>query len=333
MISTLRRPVAASVLLALMAGATPVAAQIETIGPKTETKAIGAKPAKTLKALRLGIVAASRVGPALERVEPFRRRLAATLEEGATVVTFDNEAELVRALAAERIDYAPLTASGFATASVLCGCVEPLAAPRAADRSAGWYAVVVTRPDGPIVKAEDLAGRTMALTGDEAVGTRRLPLMMLAKSGLTGAKAPRLIGEADPKAALRSLLAGRVEAALIWSSLEGEKDEGWTRGPLRDLVAAGEVRHEDVRIVWTSPILPHGPHAVRSAIDEGRKRRLREMLIELDTDPEAYEAIEPVHSGGFVRVGAPAYAPFTEMVTPRAEPSEPTRPDGATPPG
>ena len=329
-----RATTAVAIALAIGAGAFagPAAAQIETIGPKPATERAKGPAAKPAKALRIGIVAPARASAALERIEPFRRHMARTFEEGATVAIFPDEAALIEGLIGGRVDYAPLSASGYATATVACGCVEPVGVPRATDRTAGWHAIVVARSDGPLAKLEDLGGRRLAVTAGDAVGLRRLPTRLIAKSFPSGG-GPRLVEEEGPREALTALIAGQVDAALVWSSMDGDALEGWSRGTLRDAIAAGEAQARDVRVVWMSPVLPHGPHVARASLDEGRKRRLREMLVGLDDDADAYEAIEPVFAGGFTRIGPPAYAPFLELVRPPAVPGEPGATGSAPPPG
>lgn len=287
------------------------------------------------KPLRLGLVAPVRPEIAMDRIEPFRRRLAETLAGEVKAVTFADERLLIEALASGRVDYARLTATGYATAWTLCGCVEPLVAPRAADGTAGFRAAVVTRTGSPLAGLGDLAGRTLAISTEPALATRRLPLMVFAREGLTGERAPKLVEVAGPTDAVRALLAGRAEAAVVWSTLEGDPTEGWGRGTLHDLAARGEVSMPDIRVLWSSQVLPHGPQVVRANLDEGRKRRLRDMLIDLDeVDPDAYEAIEPLHAGGFLRIGHPAYVPWLPLVAPPPQPpSAPGTTTGSTPPG
>jgi len=319
----MRRASASMLLLAALALAAPAAAQLVEVGkaPRSDRSA----KTRELRVLRLGIVAPVRRDAALARVEPFRAHLAGSLDTSVTVQTFDDETALVGALVAGRIDYAPLSALGFAVASRRCDCVEPLAAPRAADRAPGWHAVVLARPGAAPAKVGDLAGLRLAVTEGDAIGTRRLPLMLLARLGLTGDKAPVLVETAGPKEAMGALMEGRADAAVVWSSLDGDPQEGWSRGTPAEMVAAGLVKPSDYRVVWSSPVLPLGPHVVRAALDEATKRRLRELLIQLDTDPELYEAIERENSGGFVRVGTPAYRPFIDLLAPDdAGPDKPT---------
>ncbi len=280
---------------------------------------------KAERPFHLGIVAPARPEVALDRVEPFRRRLADTLAGEATVAAFPDERRLIDAFVSGRIDYAPLSAAGYATAWVLCGCVEPLVAPRAGDGTAGYRAVIVARTGDGLKKMTEIGGHTMAISAGAALGTRRVPLMLLAREGFTGDRAPRLVDVDGPIEALRALLAGRTDTALIWSTLEGDPTEGWGRGTLHDLVAKGELSMTDVRVLWSSPVLPHGPQVVRTNLDEGRKRRLRDMLVDLDeVDEEAYAAIEQVYPGGFLRIGHAAYGPWLKLVTPSS--------DGAIPP-
>ncbi len=293
--------------------------------------------------LHIGIVAAARPEVALDRIEPFRRRMADTLAGEVMVDAFADERRLAEALANGRVDYARLSASGYATAWGLCGCVEPLAAPRASDGTAGYRSAIVTKRGGAIKSLADLAGKTLAISAEPALATRRLPLMMMAaQEGLSGDRGPKLVEVSGPEEAVRALLAGRAEAAVVWTTLEGDPTEGWGRGTLHDLAGRNEVRMPEISIVWSSPVLPHGPQTVRSSLDEGRKRRLRDMLVDLDeVDPEAYEAIEPVFGGGFLRIGHAAYGTWLKLVQPETPPategaktgSDLAPASGDTPPG
>ncbi|WP_333825806.1 phosphate/phosphite/phosphonate ABC transporter substrate-binding protein [Pinisolibacter sp.] len=288
--------------------------------------------------LRLGILADGLPAAAIDRVEPFRLRLAETLGVDVGTRTFSDERALIDAFAAGRVDYAPLTASGYAMAWRLCGCVEPLAAPRAHDGSTGWRIVVVVPTGSTSEKLPDLAGKRLGVSGEGSIGGRRLALRLMVPQMGKDVVAPSLEVFDNPRSAVKAVLERRIDAAVAWSTLEGDVAEGYGRGTLHDMVAAGELAMTDVRVLWASTVMPHGPHTVRSDLAEGPKRRMRDMLVDLDeVDPDAYDAIEPVHAGGFLRIGHAAYAPFVDLVTPRESTSEPApaapRTTGSTPPG
>lgn len=291
--------------------------------------AAAAETQRAAKPFRLGFVGSARVEAALDRIEPFRRRLADRLDLEVRAFAFADEPALIEAVVGGRIDYAPLSAGGYATALRRCDCVEPLVVARAADGSAAYRAIVVARNGGPITTLADLAGRNLAVAPPGSIAGRRLPLRLLEAAGLVGDRAPRPVPTEGPAAAVRALLSGRAEAAVAWSSLTGDVAEGYGRGTLHDLVASGDLDMSGIRVVWTSPELPHGPHVIARSVDEAGRRRLRELMTELDeVDPDAYEAIEPVHSGGFIRIGAAGYEPFFDLVTPATAPA--ARPDPAT---
>ena len=309
-----------------------LALSLAAVGPASAAETAGR--ARRAKPLTLGIVADSRLQDAIDRTEPFRLRLAETLGVDVTTRGFADERTLVDAFVAGRVDYAPLTASGYAMTWRLCGCVEPLAVPRAADGSAGWRIVVLAATGSRLEKVADLAGKRLGVSGETSIGGHRLALRLLGRQAAKGAQPPRPETFEGPRAAVKALLEGRVDAAVAWSTLEGDVAEGYGRGTLHDMVAAGELAMTDVRVVWASPVLPHGPHAVRADLAEGSKRRLRDMLVDLDeVDPDAYDAVEQVNGGGFLRIGHAAYLPFVDLVTPREPADEPQTTGTTTPPG
>lgn len=324
---------AALLVFAALVAAGPVAAGAQLVPIEKAPAARPPAETRNAPAFRVGFVAEGGRETAAARVEPFRLEVERALRRAVTAVPFANERALIEALAGGRVDYAPLSAIGYGIATRLCDCVEPLAAPRDEDRAAGWHTVILAPKRAGLARPEDLAGRRLAISRDPAIGTRRLALMLLERAGLAGDRAPTLVEVDGPAAALAAALDGRADAAVVWSSLEGEREDGWSRGTLTEAVAAGRVRADDVTLVWSSPLLPLGPHTVRATIDEPTKRRLREMLIGLDVDPDVYAAIERTHSGGFVRVGAPSYRPFVDLLTPADEHAEPPAEDAAPPKG
>jgi phosphonate transport system substrate-binding protein len=289
----------AVVALSLLAGFVP---------PPDDARAAGERP------LRIGIVTRTRGDAILDRLEPFRRRVEATLGVETRIERLPDVPHLIEALAKGRVDQARLSASAYVTAVASCGCVEPLAVPRAADGTARFHAVVVTRAGSPIRAPADLAGRRLAIGGARSIVGKQLAAGLLARD--LGGRDPVAVTVAGPEAALESLLAGRAEAAMVWSTLDGDPTEGYGRGTLHDAVAAGTVAMSDLRVVWSSPELPHGPQVVRSALDPAKKRALGDLFVDLaDLDPDAYEAIEPVHSGGYLRIGDAAYRPYRALVS------------------
>lgn len=270
-------------------------------------------------ALRFGVVG-DRAKAMADRIEPFRHRLEITLDADVEVVPFASGRSLIDAFAAGKIDYAVLSGTAYATTWQLCACVEPIAVPRAADGTAGVHALVVARAAGSIERVDQLKGRTLAVAGETSVAGRLLPLAELAAAGVATGDLARLIPTSGPDTALGLLVDGKADAAVVWASGEGG-DDLTDRGTLAEAIRKGRVALADLRVVWTSSLIAHPPHVVRSALPEAVKTRIRGMLEDLqDRDPDAYDAVAGAYGGGFVPVGQAAYRNLLPLVTPAAKP-------------
>ncbi|MDR3374839.1 MAG: phosphate/phosphite/phosphonate ABC transporter substrate-binding protein [Ancalomicrobiaceae bacterium] len=285
--------------------------------------AAGLRPAAAetsfaIEHLRIGVVSGPSTRPVAERLEPFRAYVADKMGVPVDIVGLKDGQALIDAAATHRIDYAVFTGAAYAMAVKTCGCVEPLAAPKSVDGSAGIRAILVVRNDSPYRQPADLAGKTLSAPGPQSVASRLVGFAALAADG---SEPTKLFGRIDtakgPDAALRALIDKTTDAALAWSTLEGDIGEGYDRGTLHDLVARQALDMHQIRIIWKSELIPNGPHAVRSDLPLTVKNELRDLLVGLvDAAPDAYDAIEPTFGGGFVPIGHSSYLPLLRIVTP-----------------
>lgn len=283
----------------------------------------------TVLRLTVGVVAPQGTVPSPERYEPFRLALASELGTSVDITVFRTGQDLIDAAQARRIDYGVYTASTYAAAWRQCGCIEPLAVPRSVDGSAGVRSILVVRNDSGYKTPADLKGKILAAPPAPSIAGRLVPFAELAAKGSDPETLfARIDPAAGPDAAIAALLDRSVDAAIAWSTLEGDPADGYDRGTLHDLVARRILDMHAIRIVWTSGLIPNGPHAVNSDLAPAVKARLREVLINLvDAHPDAYDAIEPNFGGGFVPIGHAAFLPLLRLVTPAgADPMQPPVP-------
>jgi phosphonate transport system substrate-binding protein len=271
--------------------------------------------------LRIGAAGSSQFRPLADRLEPFRAYLAEHMEMPVELQTFSNGQDLVEAVAHHKLDYAIFTAATYAAAWRTCGCVEPVVAAKSIDGTAGVKSILVVRGDSPYQKPADLQGKTLVASDPRSVASRLVPFSELKAEGFDPATLfTRIDTVADPDAALLALLDRRADAAVAWSTLEGEEGEGYDRGALHDLVSRHLLDMHAIRIIWRSSLIPNGPHAVRNDLPLEIKNRLRDLLIDLiDNSPVAYEAVEPMFGGGFSPIGHSSYLPLLRLVTPAGQ--------------
>ncbi|ADZ72093.1 phosphate/phosphite/phosphonate ABC transporter substrate-binding protein [Polymorphum gilvum] len=271
-----------------------------------------------LRRLRVGI-AIGREEDMRERLEPFREELEYRIGVPVDLFLIDSLAGLVDALVRGEVDYARLSASAYAAASTLCACVEPLVSPRATDLSAGFHAVLVTRAVDGLVTLDALKGRSLAVSDPQSVAGYRVPLAGLYAQGIDPSEHfSTLVHVAGPRDALRALIDRRVDAALVWSSLDGNPAFGYSLGTLNEAYVETRLDVSRLSVVWKSPRIPYGAHAVRTDLSKEFRGLLRERLVALQDDaPAAYFAVEPDMGGGFAPVTHDDYEAVLETFRPQ----------------
>jgi len=252
--------------------------------------------------LRLGIAIGAEVD-VRERIEPYRAGLETHFGIPVDLFLMDTMGELVEAVSRGDIDFVRLSASAYAATFTLCGCIEPVASPRTSDLADGFHAIVITRAADGFDGLEDLAGQRLAVASQGSTAGYRVPLSAFHASGVDLAgHFSALVRVNGPSAGLDALLDGRVAASLGWSTLQGREDMGFSAGTLYDAYLSGGATMEELKVLWKSERIPFAAHAVRVDLPAPFKEALREYLLALQTfSPQAYFAVEPDYSGGFVR--------------------------------
>ena len=267
--------------------------------------------------LRLGIATGPNTALGRTRVEPFRLYLEDRLGVSVEILTAPDYGSLIGDQLTGRLHATFLSASAFAAASVACdGCVEPLVAPTNVEGDVGFQSILVVLDGSTIVDEEGLAGARLAVSAGDSLAGRLIPLALLVEQGLELGGVD-LIASDSPAAAVALLLAGEADVAVAWTGLSGDPREGYRSGVLAQLLAAGRLTMEDISIIWTSPIIPHGPLAGLSSLPEDMKADLTEAMIGLaDADREALGVVNGGHGGGFVAVEPELYRPLFLLADP-----------------
>lgn len=265
--------------------------------------------------LRIGL--ASGPNPVLARTqaEPFRAYLERELGVSVEILTSSDYASLIVDQFTGRLHATFLSASAFAGASASCRqCVEPLVAPTTLDGEAGYRAALIVQVGTEIDGPEDLPGSRLAVSAEDSLAGRLVPLALFLADGIDFSTV-QIVGRESPAEAILSLMDETADAALGWVGLSGAADE---RGAIALLAGAGLLLPEDVEIVWTSPMIPHGPMTVLANLPDDLKTDLSEAMIDL-ADPDALRAVNGGLGGGFAVVDAEDYAPVILLADPTLE--------------
>jgi|DEB19_MinimDraft_3_1074340.scaffolds.fasta_scaffold46270_2 phosphonate transport system substrate-binding protein len=177
------------------------------------------------------------------------------------------------------------------------GGVEPLVAAMEPDGTMGYNAVIVVKAESPYKTIDDLKGKVVART-DPLSGSGYLiptaaframgkPVDEYFKSPLSGGHPQSVLG----------VLKGTYDAAFTWTS----KDDNI--GNIRQMMNKGLLKREQIRIIWTSPILPSPPVTIRTDLPPAMRNDLEKLFTELQNhDVKLAEAVAQGRTKGMVPI-------------------------------
>ncbi len=272
-----------------------------------------------LKVLRIGTVTPRGAAYDIARLEPFRAYMQDRLGLPVEIVAMADYDALIDAQVSARVQYAIHSASSYVTAQVLCACVEPVALPTAFDGSRGFHSVLVAHAGGAVASLADARGKRLALTGADSVAGRLVPLKALAGQGIDAKTYfSSVLTAPDPEQAVTMLFTDEADLAAGWSSLSGDAASGYSFGVFTRMVSAGALAMDRLNIVWTSPLIPFGPHVVRTDLPDELKTLIATALTAMATEaPDALDAVDgaSIGGGGFAPATAADYAVIKDLVT------------------
>lgn len=187
------------------------------------------------------------------------------------------------------LDYAELGSSGYAGVYLDAPeAVEPIATSEQLDGSIGYYSVMVVRADSDIESLDDMKGKSLGFADPNSTSGFLVPSTFLPQQGYP---LETYFGETKfaggHEQGVLAVLNGEVDAAVTWTSKVGEYDDGFSNGNLRKMVDKGLLDMSDIRIIWTSPIIPNGPTVLRSSLPQDVKDKLTASLLSFhEDDPE-----------------------------------------------
>ncbi len=197
------------------------------------------------------------------------------------------------------------TAQAFATASLACQCVEPLAAPVSADGSAGVRDALIVDP--ALSMSALAASKGIGMPGRNALSTMGVALAAFQSGGvrLTGAETWLRVEE-DMNAVMAKFGDGSLDG--FFAAVPSRLNLAQTPDGSPDLSAAIAKTGRKAKALWLSELVPFGPHAVRKNLAPEAKAVLSKMLLELgSTNPDLNDLMLPEGATAFTVVNQGAY--------------------------
>jgi phosphonate transport system substrate-binding protein len=221
----------------------------------------------------------------------------------------------MQGLLAGQLHQAGLGASGYAGIYLQDPeAVEVVMTSANVDGSLGYYSIIVTRADSGIESIADMAGRSLAYADANSASGYLFPRAELRLAGIEDGYFGRVGFSGGHEQGVVAVLQGQYDAAATWSSLLGEHAEGYSRGNIRRMVDNGLLNMEDIRIIWTSDLIPNGPTVLRKDLPAEARALVLDLFLNMkERQPECYNATIGGEGGGFVEIGHDFYETAVRM--------------------
>jgi phosphonate transport system substrate-binding protein len=266
---------------------------------------------------RIGLIGGENTQDRLARYEQFQQLLSEYLRIPVKLYPAADYAGVMQGIAAGQLEAAEFGPSGFAGAWLDCKCIEPLVVPQEKDGTTYYYSVMVVRSDSGIRSLADMKGRSLAWADPNSTSGYLIPSATLKTKGINladGAYFSKTGFSGGHEQGVVAVLNKQYDAAVTWTSGQGDESDGYTRGNLRTMVDRKLLKMSDIAIIWQSGKIPNGPWAVRSALPAELKTSFRDFLLDLPkSHRKVYDDVEQGSGIGYAPATMELYSDIIDL--------------------
>jgi phosphonate transport system substrate-binding protein len=220
------------------------------------------------------------------RTDLMRSYLQSQLRMPVEVVRVEGYAPTIEAMRAEKVDIATFGSLAYIIAAEKAGA-QAIVARGNPDGSLGGYRSVIAVPkNSPYHSLEDLKAHAkdivFAFADPASTSGNLYPRVGLLNAGINPEKDFKKVVFANGHpASVMTLKAGKVDASAFMQT-----------APTR-LIATGKLSPGDIRVIWTSELIPDGPTAVRKSLPDDLKKKILDALLNIpNRDPELWTNLQ-----------------------------------------
>lgn len=161
----------------------------------------------------------------------------------------------------------------------------------------GYKAALITKKGTKFTTIESLKGSTLALADPGSTSGNLMPRVVF----------PKVVNMDVDKFFGKVIYSGSHELSAVAVN-KGKVDAAFVATHRFDnVVNKGEIKLEDVNILWESKPIPQDPFVYRKPLCEDIKKNIRETFLGLDKEPGAQKFLANVKSNKFVPMSSEDY--------------------------
>jgi phosphonate transport system substrate-binding protein len=217
------------------------------------------------------------------RTVGLRKYLEKQLHMPVEVVRVEGYAPTIEAMRAHKVDIAGYGALGYIIAARNAGAEALVSTGDANGKLGGYRSVIAVPKNSPIHSIEELKAHAknivFAFADPASTSGNLYPRVYLQSIGIHPEHDFKKVIFADGHiACIMAVKAGKIDAG------------GFAEATINRLIATGKMKADDVRVLWTSDLIPNGPTiAVRKDLPEQLKKDIQTAMTSISTkDPELW---------------------------------------------
>ena len=264
----------------------------------------------------IGLLGGENEADRLRRYDCMQELVEDVLDVPVELFPAADYAGVIQGLVAGQLHMAGLGASAYAGVYLQDPeAVEPVLTRAQLDDSLGYYAVMYVRADSDIHSVEDMEGHSLAYADANSTSGYLVPRAELAAAGIDDETFFSRTGfGGGHEQAVIAVLNEQYDAGVTWTSLQGEFEEGYSRGNLRRMVDNGLLDMSELRIIWESDLIPNGPTVFRKDLPEEARELMLDFLESMNTEhPECYQLTAGGDDNGYVPIDHSFYEGTVRM--------------------
>jgi len=252
-------------------------------------------PAKTI---RIGLIPEQNIFDQLIRYQPLARYLSDSIGAKIELKILPRYGNIIDNFQEESLDGAFFGSFTYALAHAKLG-VSVIARPLYLDNTSTYYGMIFVRTDSHIRTIKEMKGKRFAFVDKATTAGYLLPLDYFHVGGVKDYK--KYFGE--------TYFTGTHEDA-IYDVLTGKADAGAAKNTVFFRLAREDPRLLSMLVILArSPRVPENGLALRQGLDDSLKRKIREALLAMHTDPKGKEILKRFGAMRFIETTEEDYKP------------------------
>jgi phosphonate transport system substrate-binding protein len=246
------------------------------------------KPAYS-KVLIIGLIPEQNIFKQMERYKPVAKYIQNKTGYKIDLVVLPRYGNIIDNFVSKNMDGAFFGSFTYTLAHAKLG-VEVLARPENLEGISSYHGLIFVRKDSGIRTAKDMKGKRFAFVDKATTAGYLLPLEYFHENNII-----------DYKTYFRETYFTGTHEDAIYDVLDGKADIGAAKNTIyRKLEDADARLRKDLLILTKSPDVPENSLALRKDIDESLRSKLKEVLLNMQNDPEGIDVLKQFGARRFI---------------------------------